>query len=112
MHWAKSCPHSYERTVDTLYSSGDANNKKEEEVQITLLTQDDGDAKMERLLGETIGAVVLGSGCSRTVCGTAWLDLYLDTLDEEAIQQIQYGESSAVFRFGDGKKLTAQHYPA
>ena len=110
MHWAKSCPHSYERTVDTLYSSGDANNKKEEEVQITLLTQDDGDAKMERLLGETIGAVVLGSGCSRTVCGTAWLDLYLDTLDEEATPQIQYEESSAVFRFGNGKKFTAQHF--
>ena len=25
-------------------------------------------------------------------------------------QQIRYGESSAVFRFGDGKKFTAQHY--
>ena len=32
MHWAESCSHSYERTVDTLYSSSDANYKKEEEV--------------------------------------------------------------------------------
>ena len=49
------------------------------------------------------------SGCSRTVCGKSWLELYLDTLDEAQKAKLIYEKTDAVYRFGDGKKFTAKH---
>jgi hypothetical protein len=73
MHWAKLCPHAYERqSSSVLY--GDEHDQSyfgeqsDEEVQVTLLTAgEETDSKMDCLLGETIGKVLLDSGCSKTV---------------------------------------------
>ena len=108
MHWAKNCPHSYERNYNgsVMYNTYDDNN--DQEVQITLLTNDNNsDPKMDQLLGETIGSLILDSGCSRTVCGRKWLTLYLDTLDKVNCDKIKRENSSSVYRFGDGKKFVA-----
>jgi hypothetical protein len=106
MHWAKKCPHAYERS---LYLEDDDNMCDEEEVQITLMasSEDSGTDKMDRLLGETIGSVLLDSGCSKTVCGNSWLDCYLDTLTKEELFTVKYVNSASVYRFGDGKRATA-----
>ena len=105
MHWARDCLHAYERNENdsALYSYGE---KSEEEIHITLFTQEN-DAKMDHLLGETIGCIILDSGCSRTVCGEQWLNMYMDTLDDKHRRNVISENSSAVYRFGDGEKFSA-----
>ena len=61
--------------------------------------------KLDVLMGETIGAIILDSGCSRTVCGKYWFDAFKDTLSDEELATVTENLSSAVFRFGDGNKL-------
>ena len=46
--------------------------------------------------------MILDFGCSKTVCGKKWLELYLDTLDEVQLNKVRYQSSNSVFRFGDG----------
>ena len=74
-HWARECPRS----------NSDANYTRDEyagdEVHITLMaTETNFDDKACVLMGETIGSIVLDSGCSKTVCGSEWLDSFMDTL--------------------------------
>lgn len=111
MHWAKQCPHAYERQPSTvMYGENDIDeyDYEEEEVHITLLAMDDNrEKKMDTLLGETIGSVLLDSGCSKTVCGKQWLLHYLDTLDDIERKSIKEEPSKSVYRFGDGKRMTA-----
>ena len=79
IHWASSCPHASVR--NTLYS-GDIGNKTidqdhDEEVQITLMAYETRlNDKINILFGETIGATILGLGCSKTVWySMAWVVL-------------------------------------
>ena len=44
---------------------------------------------------------ILDSGCSKNVCGAAWLDAYLDTLSEDDLKRVKYEESKATFKFGN-----------
>ena len=109
MHWARQCPHSYEKNTSSVLYSDDFCEEEVEEVQVTLLAQDDNmGEKMNSLLGQTIGAVLLDSGCTKTVCGELWLNLFLETLTPSERNCIQSETSSAVYRFGDGKRMTAE----
>ena len=57
---------------------------------------------MNHFIGKTLNAVVLDSGCSRTVCSQSWLNCYIESLSEEDQDQLQEKESSTRFKFGDG----------
>ena len=95
MHWARSCPHSYENRNDY--------EEKVEEVKITLMAEHNSSGiELDGLLEESIGCGILDSGCSKTVCGEVWLSCYLDILDDSDKQNIRYENSSSVFKFGDG----------
>ena len=50
----------------------------EMENNIVLLTDEVTPAST--LLAETMGSMVVDSGCIHTVCGVAWLDAYLDSV--------------------------------
>ena len=56
-------------------------------------------------LGETFNHAVLDSGCSRTVSGKIWLDVYRQLLTPEENIKLDETLSSSgrVFKFGDGK---------
>ena len=113
MHWAKFCPHAYEKQATVLYSKDERSSvseedEEEEEVQITLLAENERlGGKLDTLLGETIGKVLLDSGCSKTVCGQDWLDSFIDTLCKDERNSILCEKSSAVYRFGDGNRMKA-----
>lgn len=114
MHWAKQYPHSYERqdrqASSVFYGDYEQHEDPDEEVQITLLAgENDIDSKMHCLLGETIGAALLDSGCSKTVCGEQWLECFMDTLDANDKKSISYESSQSVYRFGDGRKQIAEN---
>ena len=73
--WANDCP----------------NKMKEEQssyVKITLFTQDIHKCYIEKVAGETMNCAVLDSGCTKNVCGKAWLDGYLNTLTEKDTQKV------------------------
>ena len=81
---------------------------------ITLLT--DEVTPTSKLLEETIGCIVLDSGCIHTVCGTTWLDTYIESLSSRDKKSICTDESSVSFRFGSGasfkslKRITLPMY--
>ena len=58
---------------------------------------------MTYFLGETLGLAVLDSGCSKTVCGSVWIQSYCDTLSVQDRQYLKKCDSIGKFRFGDGK---------
>ena len=54
------------------------------------------------LLGETLGRMVVDSGCIQTVCGQAWLDSYMESLSHKDKKSIVSERSSGRYRFGSG----------
>ena len=103
MHWMRECPNSDRTSMN--YGRDEVCFTENEEVHITLMTEQlESDDKIDKLLGETIGCMILDLGCSKTVCGKKWLELYLDTLDERQLNKVRYESSNSVFRFGDSIK--------
>ena len=100
MHWMRSCPHKESYSGDQSFSV-----ENEDEIHITLMAESVSKDKIDALLGESLGHIILDSGCSKTVCGQQWFQCYLEMLSESEKSQVTYRESSSIFRFGDGKRL-------
>ena len=86
------------------------NKEKEEQsshVKITLFTHDIHKCYIEKFVGETLNYVVLDCGCTKNVCGNAWLDSYLKTLAEKDAQKVVEESSTSSFKFGDGNSKAA-----
>lgn len=49
--------------------------------------------------------MILDSACSGTVCGKKWLDRYLEHLDEESREEVEYNPGKKTFVFGGGEPL-------
>ena len=43
---------------------------------------------IDKFVGETLNHAVLDSGCTENVCGTSWLENYLETLSEEDREKV------------------------
>ena len=59
------------------------------------------------LLEETIGCMVVDSGCIHTVCGKVWLESYIDSLSCKDRKSILVKESTSRFRFGNGASFSS-----
>ena len=98
-HYARECPELKNTKSNKSYLG-----KSEE---ITLLqnlrsdTTEDLPSTMEKFTRNNFGLGVLDSGCSTTVCGQDWLDVYIDSLDETEKQKVRYEDSNMQFNFGD-----------
>ena len=57
------------------------------------------------LMEECYNYALLDSGCSSTVCGEDWLNVYVDTLTAEKKDSVLKSPSQKVFKFGDGPKV-------
>ena len=126
-HWARDCPHSYENAdSDSLLINSEtehsSNNHEVEKplqtvdntdvVQLSLLTGDTGNTnessdKLDRLLSESYGSVILDTGCSKTVCGERWLNAYVHSLSEYEKSIITEEPTNSTFTFGDGKAVAS-----
>ena len=62
---------------------------------------------LDGLVQESYGCAVLDSGCSATVCGTEWLNDFVQGLSDDERQQIKIAPSSQSFTFGDGKTIVS-----
>ena len=107
-HWARKCP-------DADFAYKDSSEDLTCESNFVLLGEFDNiddhtnkDRKnndVSTLLGETIGAVVLDSGCSETVCGKTWYECFVDTLPQVVKDKLSIQKSTRTFKFGSGKLL-------
>ena len=48
---------------------------------------------------------LLDSGCTKTVCGEAWLQHFLQPLSYEECKQVTVFEGKNMFKLGDNKKV-------
>ena len=88
-HWAEKCPER-EDSVPSLYTA-DMTDK----------------GYIHTFLGETLNMAVLDSGCIHTVCGEAWLNCYLESLNNVERDAVITTFSSRGFKFGDGKEYVS-----
>ena len=72
--------------------------EESDEESLVCTTKKFDDCEVNR---ETFGCGVLDSGCSKTVCGTDWLETYLDMLTESELKEVKFEESDARFKFGN-----------
>ena len=99
-HWAKDCPHKGSSAAVKLTTDQDEDDESEE-CNLTLYT------KEEIFMTESFGAAVLDTACTRTVCGRKWLDNYLESLNDENLDNVQHCNSNRKFKFGDGVSVKA-----
>ena len=52
-------------------------------------------------MGECISKAIIDTGCSKTVCGELWLEMYLESLSK-GDRNIFSKNSTCKFKFGDG----------
>ena len=80
IHWARFCQHA-----------NDQNEKEEKVYEANIVLFNDAYSEEDNgaLLGEMIGSMVLDSGCSRSVCGEAWYDCFIDALPESTRQNFK-----------------------
>ena len=111
-HWIKDCPHLEE--VEHTYGIEDTNvalSVEKEEINIVLFGKGIKEHYNRTLLGETIGCGLLDSGCSKSVCGKDWLELYKETLSQEEEKLITYHTARVVLSLGLEEEMcsTPQH---
>jgi hypothetical protein len=58
---------------------------------------------MTQFIGELLNMAILDSGCTQSVCGKDWLNIYRETLPTTVNDALILQESSRSFRFGDGE---------
>ena len=58
-------------------------------------------------MSETWSSAVLECGASKTVCGKEWFNQYLTNLSLNEQRKVTSTSSNHVYRFGDGRKITA-----
>jgi hypothetical protein len=105
-HWANNCPNKFGASTKSADSSAGVSKKEgtaTETCSITLFTS----SVNEILVAESMGAAIIDTACTRTVCGESWLRQYLDGLTTEQKQQVVSEQSDRRFRFGDGEVVTS-----
>ena len=65
-------------------------------------------SEIERLGEEAINCAVLDAACTSTVCGTRWMQCFLDGFSERDRENVTTSEGHKVFKFGGGEQLKSQ----
>ena len=98
-HWAQYCPDRIEtKEHHTLLTENEI---------ILHLGNTNNSNDLKSLVAETWSTALLDCGASKTVCGQEWFNQYKQTLSPETKEKIITNESNNIYRFGDGRKITA-----
>lgn len=107
-HWVRNCPDAYENNGNRG-GSGAVGGSLEGDTETAYLSlflgyagEGDTDVKLSRLVREAKGCAVLDSGCSTTVCGTGWFNVFLSSLSDYERDKIVEDKSTSTFTFADG----------
>ena len=69
-HWVAECPHNHENQAKDAAKQAD----------FELFSNAVQECYVEKLVGETLSCALLDCGCTKTVCGTFWLQCYKNSL--------------------------------
>ena len=58
--------------------------------------------KKSESVSEAFNHALLDSGCTSTVCGTDWINCYLDSLSDRLKSKVKRSEANNSFKFGAG----------
>ena len=99
-HFARKCPHrdSTVLLTEQTYEEQEANVQN---VNITLFNELESLEKYDVFLAESMNAAVVDTACSKTVCGTSWLQNFVEHYDDSARELLQITPSNLPFRFED-----------
>ena len=61
--------------------------------------------KIRLLREETKGCAIVDSGCATTVCGTGWINEFIENLCDEEKNNVKESGSQEMFTFGDGSTV-------
>ena len=89
-HLVRQCPH---RKHDVKITAEECKM-----VNVTLVTEN------LPQLQDGLGKGILDSGCTKTVAGEVWMNEFIKQLEPQLRETIKRKDSSAVYRFGDGKE--------
>ena len=105
LHWVRDCPHSFEN----MKSNGGNEEDSSENVHLSLFMgltgAEEKTEKLSVLMNESAGCAVLDTGCINTVCGSSWLEHYMDSLTDADRAQVLEEPSQKSFTFGDGASV-------
>ena len=65
----------------------------------------DNQNELKNLTSETWSSALLDCGASKAVCGKEWLAQCINNLSDEDQQEVSFGHSNCIYRFGDGRKI-------
>lgn len=101
-HLVGACPHSYENARKTQQA-----HISESAEKVVLFTGYNKN-EIERLGEEAINCAVLDTACTSTVCGTRWMQCFLDGFSEGERKTVTKSEGHKIFKFGGGEQLKSQ----
>ena len=101
-HLVGACPHSYENARKTKLA-----HISESAEKVVLFTRCNR-SEIEHLGEEAINCAVLDTACTSTVCGTRWMQCFLDGFSELERENVTTSEGHKVFKFGGGEQLKSQ----
>lgn len=117
MHWARDCPHSYERAERSNLEEKEQPAQSGDNfmgyfndfVGCVMKAEKQGNKeKLEALLKGTKGGAVVDTACVNSVCGEAWLENYLANLSEVERDIVREEPGGRTFMFGDGNLFTSK----
>ena len=106
-HFLKDCLDKDKNNVQS--------NSENEVIHLSLFNRSESDKdevlyenkKLDNLVAESFGHAVIDTGCSSTVCGSKWLDQYVEQLSEYDRSMIVELPSKSSFTFGDGAVINS-----
>ena len=100
-HLVRDCPHanSFPQANMAVYEDSDSYQDL-----VCLYSVQES----HQFLAEASDSIVLDTGCTATVCGQEWLDVYLASLSEREKSSVNIVPSSKIFKFGAGGRVSSE----
>ena len=114
MHWARDCPHSYEKAEQNNYEVKEQSSQSGQYkgnfmgffTDFVGCSMEEG--KLKALIQGTKGGAVVDTACVNSVCGESWLNSYIENLSETEKLIVKEEPSERTYVFGDGKSFTSK----
>ena len=97
----EACPHSYQNTSRTRKVNVADSTAENTVVLFTGYNK----SEIGQLGEEAINCAVLDTACRSTMCGTRWLQCFLDGSSEKELKSVAKKEWEKLFRYGGGETL-------
>ena len=103
----EACPHSYQNASGTQKVSvtGSTAESATENANIVVLLTGYNKSEIEQLGEEAINCAVLDTACTSAVCGTRWIQCFLDGLSAKELKSVMKQEREKLFKSGSGETL-------